>query len=524
LQVRGMPPLSFVAIGTIVAGKPIHRLALELKIANKGQFEARKARLLLSIPLESTPFLRIARDVPLQGSLVYEGNIDSLWQYLPSERRKLSGDLQVEGKVSGYILQPQISLTAKVSNARYEDVISGILIENINSQLTLDKDGRGLIDFSCIDGKIGTASIQGSMEVPALMYGKYKAPTAAGKNPKARALNRPKARELKRIKAWENSAAILDLIGEIKHFEPLQRNDIQLTLSSNFHIKGMLEDPSITGRIDIEKGDINVQNITSAPIPTLNIVEDSSKKPKRKIKNIGNLDLQINIPGNFFVYAPAFSTEWKGNLHIQGKPARPALSGTLSATRGAITLFDKLFKLTKGSIYFDGSSPITPNADVQLSYTSKGFAALLGISGTAHDLQLELSSVPSLPRDEVLARILFSSSMGELSAFEKIQLATALTRLAGFNVSGDIIGLSRKFIGLDVLRINTKTVYSESTDEEYSVEAGKYLDNLYIGVEQGIDSQETEGFVDWQLGDNWFTGTRLGTEDARINLEWKYDY
>jgi len=518
LQVKGMPPLSFDIKGSIITKNLIHRLAIELDFVNKEQFEAKKAHLSLDIPLESKPFLRIARDIPLQGSLIYDGNIASFWQYVPSERRRLTGILQIKGDVSGYILQPQLSLMAKMSNARYEDIISGILITDIQTQLTLDKDGKGIIDFSCKDAKNGTISIKGSMEVPLLMYGKYKAPISIKDK-------KPNTRELKVIKAWENSAAILDLVGEIKSFEPLQRNDIQLTLSSKFYIQGMLEDPTIKGRIDIDKGSINLKNVKAAPIPALNIVEDSSKKPKRKIKNIGNLNVQINIPDNFYVYAPFFFAEWKGDLNIKGTPAMPELSGTIAAIRGGITLFGKTFKLSKGNIYFDGSNPIAPVADVQLSYTSKGFAALLGIRGTSHDLQLELSSVPNLPQDEILARVLFSSSMTKLSAFEKIQLATALTRLAGFSISNGISNIGRKLIGLDVLRINTSSEYSDSDDEKYSVEVGKYMgETLYIGMEQGIDSQETEGLADWQFDDNWSTGTRFGTEDAQINLEWKYDY
>ena len=52
-------------------------------------------------------------------------------------------------------------------------------------------------------------------------------------------------------------------------------------------------------------------------------------------------------------------------------------------------------------------------------------------TGRAQNPQIEFTSTPGLPQDEIVSRILFGSSVGDLSAIQAVQLAASLNSLRG---------------------------------------------------------------------------------------------
>jgi autotransporter translocation and assembly factor TamB len=60
-----------------------------------------------------------------------------------------------------------------------------------------------------------------------------------------------------------------------------------------------------------------------------------------------------------------------------------------------------------------------------------GVTAVIVIGGRAQNPQITFTSTPALPQDEVLARLLFGSSVTSLSPTQAIQLAAALNSLRG---------------------------------------------------------------------------------------------
>ena len=180
-------------------------------------------------------------------------------------------------------------------------------------------------------------------------------------------------------------------------------------------------------------------------------------------------------------------------------------------------------KLDKGEIIFDGSTPIAPIVDLKLAHSGKGVQSYVTLKGLAFHPEIEISSNPYLPSDEVLAHILFARSMTELSDFEKIRLAAVLTSLMGFDVSRGITGTTKNLFGLDVVSIDNKQ--SAGGEEEISVELGKYLrNNVYVGLEQEVNSQDTAGVLKYEVNEHLSAGTKVGTEDSSIGFQWKYDY
>ena len=148
--------------------------------------------------------------------------------------------------------------------------------------------------------------------------------------------------------------------------------------------------------------------------------------------------------------------------------------------RGRLDILTQRIAFDRGIITFAGDlDPIldfvgtTQSGDVSISVT---------VSGRASDPEVLFSSIPELPQDEVLARLIFQKGIGELSPVQIARLAAAAAELSGG--SGGLLGQLRESTGLDDLDI--------VMDEEGapSLAAGRYVsENVYIGVQQGTTAE-----------------------------------
>jgi translocation and assembly module TamB len=140
--------------------------------------------------------------------------------------------------------------------------------------------------------------------------------------------------------------------------------------------------------------------------------------------------------------------------------------------RGSYDFAGRRFDLTAGTLRFDGSVPANPTLDITAEATVSDLAATIHVTGTSNAPVIAFSSVPSLPQDEVLSRILFGSSITQLSAPEALQLAAAVASLQGKGGGLDPINALRKAAGLDRLRILPADA---TTGQGTSVAVGKYV-------------------------------------------------
>jgi translocation and assembly module TamB len=196
------------------------------------------------------------------------------------------------------------------------------------------------------------------------------------------------------------------------------------------------------------------------------------------------------------------------------------LFGRVQLVRGDYDFAGKRFQLTRGDIRFMGGYPPDPILAVTAENTGNGFTALLNIDGTAQRPQIKFSSVPALPEDEVLSRVLFGARVTDLSAPEAIQLAGALTSLrgGGFNP----IGAVSKGLGIDRLRILPADIV---TGRRTTVAAGQYIGrNVYVELAtdaQGYTATSIEIGLTRSLSVLSSVATLGGTA---AGVRWKRDY
>src|SRR3546814_14835127 len=114
-------------------------------------------------------------------------------------------------------------------------------------------------------------------------------------------------------------------------------------------------------------------------------------------------------------------SEWRADLQNGGDTNQMAISGTSNLVRGAYEFAGKRFELTRGQIRFTGEYPPDPTLDIAAEANVQGLSATIRVTGTGLRPEITFASIPALPEDEVLSRLLFGTSVANLSAPEPLQ-------------------------------------------------------------------------------------------------------
>jgi translocation and assembly module TamB len=110
--------------------------------------------------------------------------------------------------------------------------------------------------------------------------------------------------------------------------------------------------------------------------------------------------------------------------------------------------------------------------DIHAEAAVEGIDASVIVQGTGLKPEITFARSPPLPQDELLSRILFGTSITNLSAPEALQLASAVAALQSGSGSLDPINALRRAVGLDRLRIVPADV---ATGQKTAIAAGKYI-------------------------------------------------
>jgi translocation and assembly module TamB len=245
---------------------------------------------------------------------------------------------------------------------------------------------------------------------------------------------------------------------------------------------------AVSGRIVVERADIRLPerlppNIVELPVQVVGTQPVPSQRATSAPLLAITLDVAVEAPRAVFVRGQGLDAEFGGNLRATGTVADPRLAGTLDLRSGTLKRLGQEFQFRRGSIVFDGAAGIEPELDFEAARQLATIAALIRVSGRPSGLSLSLASVPELPSDEVLSRILFGRSQNALTPGQLVQLASAAAELAGLTTpGGGILDRARQRLGLDRLSAGT----AEGGGGE--IEAGRYVaDGVYLGARQKTD-------------------------------------
>ena len=164
---------------------------------------------------------------------------------------------------------------------------------------------------------------------------------------------------------------------------------------------------------------------------------------------------------------------------------------------------------------FNGS-PADARVSLLAHYQRDDFEADVAIAGPLMSPSVTLTSTPTLPDDEIIARLLFDRSASQLGPFEAAQLAA---QLAGQDIFG-FVGRFRELVGVDRLDIGS------DANGGLTVTSGRRFGNdFYVEVESAGAAALSTASVEWTLTPQLSILSRLSADtEASVAIRWRRDY
>ncbi len=429
--------------------------------------------------------IRVPLEDEISLSLAWAGAVEPVWVLLPLVAHRMAGAADIDLALRGTLEQPRLSGFARLTDGSYENLDLGTLLRDVTVELDAESISAVTVTASATDGDDGRISGQG---------------------------------RIVRDNTGEFTGGLTLTLDETRL---VRRDDIKLRGSGELTYSLTPERDRIDGNVDVRSAELSLNATYVESVPVLDVVDPDAPAPtaRRRAGKETDLDVRITAPQGLDVVGRGLDSEWAADIQLGGTLAAPELNGNLDVLRGEFAFLGELFTLSQGQVLFTGGGQIDPALSVAASRSTGGITARVELGGRASAPTVTLASDPPLPQDEVLARILFGKSAGQLGPLEAVQLANAATELTGIAGRGGVVGTLRRGVGLDVLRFGSDAGGS-------TVVVGERLSrNIFVGVEQGLEGQGSQLIIEWQLTDNLAakSTTRQDT-GSDIGLEWSRDY
>ncbi|MGL4541208.1 MAG: translocation/assembly module TamB domain-containing protein, partial [Polymorphobacter sp.] len=468
------------------------RASTRMTIAREGRIEGRAQAQLAVIPgSRADPLLTRLFAAPVFAQLRWAGPAQALWPLAGVDRLDVRGPIVVAIDGSGVLGDPRFAGTVTAKGARIESTGIGLVLDRIAMESRFTGSRLELTSFSAGAGRDGTISASGGIDLSAVR-------------------NFP-----------------MDFALDMRNAMLINRDDLRGAATGTVRIRSGADGARISGNLDIDQARITLGSASVADVPALVVTEINGAAAKRPVARpakptIWQLDLGVEADNRLMVRGMGLDSEWSADVRVTGSIEAPRVTGKVALVRGDYDFAGKRFTLTRGDVRFTGNYPPDPIISITAENTSSNFTATLKITGTAQRPMISFSSIPALPEDEVLSRVLFGESITNLSAPEAIQLAGALATLRGGNGGLNPINAIRKGLGIDRLRIlPADTTRGRKT----SIAAGQYIgDRVYVEVTsdaQGFSSTSVEVSLTRSLSILSEIATLGGTS---LNVRWKRDY
>jgi len=385
---------------------------------------------------------------PMLAQIRYNGAADTLWRLTGVELLDVSGPVAIGADATGTLNNPQIRGSLRTDKARIESAVTGMVIENVRAS------GRFGGSQLVLDSFAGTTKRGGSVTGT----GRFDLGAAGGFG--------------------------MNIALEAQAAQLLDRDDIKAQVTGPIAIRSGGGSGTISGRVRLASGSFKLGAVTaSAQVARLNVRETNlppDERPEPKVLTPWKLDLQVDAPNRLTVTGLGINSEWSANLDIAGTVTEPRIKGRADLVRGSYDFAGRRFDLERGVIRFLGESPVNPVLDITAEGGVQGLNAVIRVTGRGMRPEIAFTSTPALPQDELLSRLLFGTSITNLSAPEALQLAAAVASLNSSGGMLDPINAVRAATGLDRLRIVPADI---TTGQGTAIAAGKYLGrHVYVEV------------------------------------------
>lgn len=410
---------------------------------------------------------------------------------------QLSGVINIEAQLSGSLAAPQYGGRLTTSGAGYVDPELNLRLEGIAAAARLDGTSLRIEQMSANLSTGGSVSASGSVG----LSGGFPADVRVGLN----------------------GARYAD------------GNLFVATLSGDLALTGNLAgSPLLAGTVQVEKADITVPEsfgggaalIAVDHVGTPKAVEQTLERariddrsgapiPQSRPKGVV-LDVMVNAPNQIFIRGRGLDAEVGGSVRITGPIGNIQPVGAFALNRGRLAILGQRVTFESGTVTLVGD--LDPVLNLVARTQGDDITVFVTVSGRASAIDVSFSSSPMLPQDEVLSRLIFKRSMGELSPLQLAKLAGAAAELVGGGGNGLVDSL-RGAAGLADLDVVT------DDKGNVAVQAGTYIqDNVYLGVQAGAGGQSKVTINLDVTNDLKVTGAASQNGNSSLGVFYERDY
>jgi translocation and assembly module TamB len=411
---------------------------------------------------------------------------------LEARGQHITGELSVDASVGGSAAEPEIDGTVNLTKGSAHDYARGLGLTDITAAI-VGSAGTLQIKSLTATAAPGKVSVTGSVGVL-------------------------------------QSGMPVDLQIKAENAQPLVSKLVTANLNADLKVRGTARSRlDITGSVNLNRTLIGIPNGLPPNVAVLDVRRRGTKAAAAVDKPLAiGLDVTVNAPREILVEGRGLDAEMGGQVHLSGTTDTPLATGSFSLVRGNFSISGNRLSFTPDSnITFNGAglkNTIDPTLDFTAQTTVQTTAGstlvTLKITGQADSPQFDLTSSPLLGQDEIMAQLLFGTSVQQLSALQVAQIGSTLATLSGVGGGSGLNPLAKlqKSLGLDRLTVGSGTTYTATGPESAgaSIAAGRYITRrIYIEAKQtsqGTSQLET----DVDLTKHLKLQTRLGNGTASV--------
>ncbi|WP_127753822.1 translocation/assembly module TamB domain-containing protein [Devosia sp. 1566] len=478
----GVAPLALTAEGSFGGG-----------VVRLGSVQANGAGGLTVSGSGSVPLAGEGLDLRLQGA----APLTLANRFVADRGAQLSGTVQLDAQVRGSLQAPQFGGSVSTSNAGYVDPELNLRLVGITGSASLSGTQLAINSLGAQLATGGTVSASGTVGL-------------TGGFPADLRLALRSARYADGDLFVATASGDLALTGNLTGSPLLSGNllveEANITVPENFGGgAALVEVEHVRPPRDV------AQTLARAEVTTRGGVPVPRTRPAGVV-----LDVNVNAPNQIFVRGRGLDAEVGGTVRLTGPLNDIQPVGAFELNRGRLSLLGQRIVFDSGIVTLVGD--LDPVINFVASTEGDDITVFVTVAGRVSDVEVTFTSNPVLPQDEVLARLIFKRSMGELSPLQLARLAGAAAELMGGG-GGGLVDSLRGAAGLDDLDVVT------DAEGNVAVQAGTYIqDNVYLGVQAGAGGQSRVTINLDVTDDLKVTGAAGQNGESALGVYYEKDY
>lgn len=414
--------------------------------------------------------------------------------FLAERGGRLRGNAQVRAKVEGALAAPQVSGTVHIENAEVSDGAAGIKLEGVTLSARFTQSSLVIERLAGVSTKGGTITGRGTLS------------QAAG------------------------GAMAVDLALAVAAFKFDDHELMAGEVDADLTLQGSVQSLQARGLIKLKRLDVVVPNQLPRSVAALDLkhvhAPASSLAGRQRSDDAATpappmriaLDIGLEAANRIFVKGRGVDAQLGGALRVRGTTDNIIANGSFDMERGRLSVLGRQLDFRHGRLFFAGSTD--PLLDMEAFADVDGVTVSVLVTGPASKPTFKFASVPQLPEDETVARLLFNKSLAKLSPVQLAQLAGEIDKIGGLSSGPGVLDQVKGALGVDVFDVTT------DKNDDAQVSAGSYVDeSTYVGVRQGASASSSRVIVDHDLNKNLKARGELGADgNSKIGIGVEWDY